>query len=341
MKKIFFYFLVPILLFGCATNDLTIGVTEPAPITIPGNVKKVGVVNRTKTNSSIPKEIDEILTLEMLTIDSTAALKAINGLSDELQKNERFTEVKNLHPMLLENQKRDWFSANLTKNEVVKVCSDNNLDAIFVLEYFDTDTRVDYKAIPVKKMVLGVEVDVVETEATVNTAIKLGWRIYDANGVNLYDEFPLSRGVVSNGRGINPLKAISAVVGQKDLVENTSYTMGKNYALDLLPVYHRVSRIYYVKGTDNFKIGKRLARAGKWDDAASYWEKEVNNPKAKIAGRAYFNMAIINEINGDIDAAMDWAEKSYTLFNNKKALRYLNVLKARKIRMQELERQLN
>lgn len=342
MRKLLFYILASVLIVGCATNDLTIGVTEPAPITLPGDIKKVAVVNRTKTvGNQLPEEVDELLTLELLTNDSTAALKAIEGLYDELQKNERFSNVENLHPKLIENRIQGAFSPNLEKNIITKFCNDYNLDAIFVLEYYDTDTRLTTKVVPVKANVLGVEVDAVETEATVNTAIRLGWRIYDGGGDIIYDELPLTNGVVSHGRGINPLKAVSAVVGQKDLVENVSYDMGKDYAMDLLPIYHRVHRIYFVRGTDNFKIGMRLARAGKWNDASDFWYKEINNPKGKIAGRAHYNMAIISEINGDIDAAIDWAEKSYTLFNNKKALNYLRILKARKIRMQELERQQN
>ncbi len=339
MKRAFFYSLILIFAFSCATNDLTIRVTEPAPISLPADINKVGVVNRTNSPKSNVNKIDELVTLELLTIDSTAAIKATKGITDELKKNNKFTKVKNLHPLLLDNSLLNEFSPQLPKNKVQKICKKNDLEALFVLEYFDTDTKVDYKAVPVKADVLGVEVNAMETQATVNTVIKAGWRIYDASGNLIYDEYKMFENVVSSGRGINPLKAISAVVGQKDLVENISYKMGVNYAIDLLPISHRVHRLYYVRGTNNFKIGKRLARAGRWNKAAEYWEKEINNPKRRIAGRAYYNMAIINEINGDIDAAIDWAEKSYTLFNNKKALRYLNILKNRKARIEELKRQ--
>ncbi|MEA3451273.1 MAG: DUF6340 family protein, partial [Bacteroidota bacterium] len=220
-----------------------------------------------------------------------------------------------------------------------KIYANNNLHAVFVLEYFDTDTHAKFDVVPVTKVVLGRKINAIVTEANVSTIIKLGWRIYDASGEIIYDQLPVVKEVVSFGQGINPLKAIAAVTGHNNSVEQISYSLGQNYAYDLLPVYLRVNRIYYVKGTDNFKVGKRLARAGNWNDAADYWKKEINNPKSKIAGRAYYNMAIINEINGDVDKAIEWSEKSYTLFNNKKALKYLRILKNRKLRMQELKRQ--
>ena len=37
-------------------------------------------------------------------------------------------------------------------------------------------------------------------------------------------------------------------------------------------------------------------------------------------------MAIINEINGDLESALKWAQKSYEDTNNKLALRYVRIL---------------
>jgi hypothetical protein len=40
-------------------------------------------------------------------------------------------------------------------------------------------------------------------------------------------------------------------------------------------------------------------------------------------------MAIVNEINGDLNAAMDWASKAYIDYKDKNALRYLRILENR------------
>jgi hypothetical protein len=42
-------------------------------------------------------------------------------------------------------------------------------------------------------------------------------------------------------------------------------------------------------------------------------------------------MAIISEINGDLDSAIDWAQKSYENYGIRLALNYVNILKNRKI----------
>jgi len=339
MKKInIIVLIISILFVGCSsTNTLTIKVTEPAPITVPANVKKVAVVNRTESSQAgNANVIDEILSLELLEIDSISSVETIEGLYDELLKINKFTDVENLDELLLKNSAIASFSPVLSPSKVKKLCADNGVDALFVLEYLDSDTKIDYSIVPTTINVAGVKIKAVETQATVRTNLLYGWRIYSSTGNVIFDEFAGRHNVVSSGRGINPMKAIRAVVGQKDAVESACYQKGQNYALKLLPYDIRVSRIYYVRGSENFKIGMRRARSGNWDGAAELWEKELNNPKAKIAGRAHYNMAIINEINGNVEKAITWAQKSYTDFNNKKALHYIKVLKRRRAKIEKL-----
>jgi len=50
-------------------------------------------------------------------------------------------------------------------------------------------------------------------------------------------------------------------------------------------------------------------------------------------------MAIISEINGDVDMAIKWAQQSYENYNNHLALSYINLLKNRKINDAILEDQ--
>jgi hypothetical protein len=76
-----------------------------------------------------------------------------------------------------------------------------------------------------------------------------------------------------------------------------------------------------------------MAQTGNWNDAAALWQKETLNPNPKVAGRACYNMAIINEINGDLDAAIGWAQKGYENYYNRLSLWYVNILKNRAANM--------
>jgi hypothetical protein len=76
-----------------------------------------------------------------------------------------------------------------------------------------------------------------------------------------------------------------------------------------------------------------------WNEAGEIWEKETANPKPKVAGRACYNMGIINEINGNVDEALKWVQKSYTDYNIKQAREYSRILKNRLYKLQVLNEQ--
>jgi hypothetical protein len=162
------------------------------------------------------------------------------------------------------------------------------------------------------------------------TSVKTGWRIYDPSSKSILDEYTLWEDITFTGKGINPMVAAAALIDRKEAVKQVGNKAGHSYALRLLPYELSVTRDYYVKGTDNFKTAKRKAQTGNWDQAGQIWEKETDNPKEKIAGRACYNMAIISEINGDIDLAIKWAQKAYEDYNNHLALKYVDILNYRK-----------
>jgi hypothetical protein len=112
-------------------------------------------------------------------------------------------------------------------------------------------------------------------------------------------------------------------------VKEVGNTAGHAYAFRIIPLWTRVSRDYFVRGSNNFKIAKRKAQTGNWDEAAKLWKQETTNPKSKVAGRACYNMAIISEINGDLDMAIKWAQQSYENYNTHLGLTYVNILRNR------------
>ena len=325
-----------------STNSLTLRVTQPAPVDISPGITKVGIIDRslpTEENKSMD-DLDKILSAEGKNLDKDGARAALAGLRDELAGHQLFQGVAMLENANIRSQGVGVFPSMLSWEQVERICLDIGVDALFVLSFYDTDAKVDYKAIPVEiEGPMGVKVPALEHHATVTTLIKSGWRIYDLPVRTVRDEYVVSETVVTTGKGINPMKAAEAVIGRKEAIMQVSNSMGQHYAFRIIPYDIRVSRLYFVRGTDNFKTAKRYARAGDWDGAAGFWEKELGNPKPKVAGRACYNMAIINEINGNLDEAADWAARSYKDYNNKKALDYLRVLKNRMAENERLQQQ--
>jgi hypothetical protein len=341
MKKYLILPLIAIAVTSCATQQLYLNVTHPAPVTIAPEIKTVGIIDRsTPTDQTKALDaLDKVLSLEGANLDSIGTLEAIKGVTEELMNNDRFNQVKLLSDVKFKTTSVGAMPNPLTWEQVDAICNDSGTQALFALELYDTDTRINYSTAPVKiKTPLG-EIPGLEHIASMETLVKTGWRIYSPSDRAILDEYIVPESVVFAGRGINPLTAVGALLKRKDAVKEVSRKAGNIYALRLIPYQLRVTRDYYVKGTYNFKIAKRRAQLGRWNEAAELWKQETTNPKRKVAGRAYYNMAIISEINGDIEGAIDWAQKAYADYRNKLGLRYARILENRRYNNELLQYQ--
>lgn len=326
-----------LLFVGCSsTNRVTMNVQEPPRVLLPDHMRRVGVIDRTvRTGKPGSLEaVDDVLSAKTGDMDRLGASAGMNGLVEVLSKNERIEVLKRLPMPRLDDPAYGVFPAPLQWENIEQMCTENDLDGLFSLEWFDTDTSIDYKTHPVtKEGPANVKIPLLEHVATVRTTIKTGWRIYDSTGKTILDEYELTETVVTTGRGINPVEAVEAVTGRTEAVQSVSGDLGRVYGESVLPYWRTVSRKYYVKGTDSFATAKRRAQTGNWEGAAELWRQETQNSKTEIAGRAHYNMAIIHEIRGEIDEAIDWARTAYEDFGDRLALHYLRVLQNRKERI--------
>ena len=316
-----------------STNLVYLSVQEPAPVSLPSDIKTVAVINRsavTKQNKVIDA-IDKVMTMEGPDLDKAGAEASVNGLTDELSRNDRFTAIKLPAALVTNSAAPGFFPAPLSWSEVEKICADNKADAVFALELFDTDSKINYAVNQVSMRTPLGNVPGIEHQANMQTLVKTGWRIYDMKGRIVLDEYSFARSLNYSAKGLNPVAAAAGLINRKEAVKQVGIQTGQAYAQRILPYWIRVYRDYFIKGSDNFKVATRMARTGNWKGAEEMWYKETNNGNPGIAGRACYNMAIICEINGELDKAIEWAKKSYENYNIRLALTYVNVLKNRKI----------
>lgn len=344
MKRFVLIILSALLLVSCKTNELYINVLQPAPVTLSPDIRKVGIINRSipTDETKLVDVLDKALSLEGEDLDMVGAWESIGGLADELSNNDRFTEVKLLDNIDFRASRIGILPPALKSGLVDSICAVTGTDALFALERFDTDTRLDYSTPSGRIETPLGNIPVIGLKVSMETIIKTGWRIYGMSGTGILDEFSFAESLIFTGEGINPVAAVAALKGRKEAVGEVSRNAGHAYALRILPFRLRVTRDYFVKGTNNFKIAKRKAQTGKWDEAGQLWELETGNPKRKVAGRACYNMAIINEINGFLDDALAWAQKAWEDYKTRLALRYVRILENRRydnelLKLQEIE----
>lgn len=329
----FIFTILPLLLISCsATNTLTLSVPQPSKVYLSKEVKNIGILNRSVPSVKYNKidAIDKILTAEEKNLDLFGAKESIEGLQESLTQNKRFSNVLVIDSLVLKEYGIDQFSPELKQTDIDKICSKNNLDAFYELSFYDTDASITYKtSSKLLPNALGIKIPVIEHQVIVNTLIKTGWRLYDNSAKYISDQYTTNHNFTVSGSGINPIKAYETIKNRKNEVFRISKNNGINYGNQLLPYSIRERRVYFVKGNGNFEIAKRRAQTGDWDGAGELWKKETLNQNPKLAGRAFYNMAIISEINGDLTEALNWASKAYSDYNIKEALQYSKLLKTR------------
>ncbi len=100
MKNPIVFICIVLVCYSCSSTSLmSLSVTKPAPVSISPNIKSVAIVNRTRASSETQTldAIHKAISLETNDLQAAGAQASIQGLSDELSKNTRFTQVKPLN----------------------------------------------------------------------------------------------------------------------------------------------------------------------------------------------------------------------------------------------------
>lgn len=326
--------LISVTISSCKTNLVYIQSSNPPPVRLNKAIKKVGIVSRT-TPSEENKTLNtyhQIFSGETLKLLKESSSEAIRGLNDALMHYQRFDTIKLITDLDLKTPITGTFPSQLSWPEIESICKEREVDLLFVLEVFSSELKVVPLNVPPPGINVMVDILQAATQARVNiiTTVKLGWRIYDPHNLIILDEYPMFENLIVTAGAVNIINTTEAMLGRKEAIKQSSNKMGHVYADRVIPYGVTLTRDYYVKGTANFKMATRKAKTGNWDGAGELWLKDTKSAKRKIAGRACYNMAILNEINGNTDTAISWAQKAYEEYNNKLALQYVNQLKKRK-----------
>lgn len=130
---------------------------------------------------------------------------------------------------------------------------------------------------------------------------------------------------------------------RKDAVFNAADIAGSRFAEFLAPHWIEVERMYYQTGQPESNKTNKFVAENRWLDAAVIWKKNTKNKNKNIAAKSMFNMAVACEMNGEIDAAIDWAIKSFYIFGSKNQVhafncqQYIRILSQRKLDIQKIE----
>jgi hypothetical protein len=334
---------LPVLIISCGTTrNVDILTIEPAPVSLSNTIKRVGIIGG-KVHLKEEKEqtgLHQLISRENQQLAKKARDAAINGLYNELTGDSRFDTIILIEDIVENEKDPENNGAYLGWDAVETLCKKYQVDAIFSMAYYDSDTRVSLKKTTMDQHnLLRVKEKVAAHQITLETLIENGWRIYDPSNKLLIDEFTFNNQVISTAKGLDPFEALQAIEDRaKDIVEQGKQT-GSSYGARLQPYEHSITREYYVKCTANFEQAEVHTLSGNWELAADLWKKETENPDPKISSKACYNLAILNERNNNLTAAMDWAIRAHSKHQSKTFAAYIEALKYRQQQNQLLHLQ--
>jgi hypothetical protein len=327
MKNRLGLLLFTILLSACSSvSTITLSVINPAPVGIPASVKKIGVIDCSQ-NKPARNGNNRIVSFNAKGLKKEGISAELNGLQSELIQAKRFDSIKQINNPITDSTDRVIDIAEMDWDKMEQVCTQNNVDILFVLETYEIDTRV---SVNTSIGFGGRGMNYVETGGDMNTSLLSGWRIYDPLAKIVVDEYSFTQNFNFGAGDINPFSAAIGIMSSNGAIKSMSGKAGHFYARRVIPTHDEVYRDYYVRGSDKLKEAKHFVQKEDWVKASELWQEETNNPDPKIAGRACFNLAVANEVYKKYDLAIDWATQAYKKLNSYKADEYIDILKDRR-----------
>jgi hypothetical protein len=315
---------------SCKTAHISIQVLKPAQITLPADVKTIAFVNRSLPDKKdrVKNVIEGAFTGESIFADRIGSEECIKGVLNGLNNSPRFGALMPTGVDLRGSGGRQ-FANPLDWETVERICKTSGADALACLEVFDSNNRTGMSNRKVTKKEKEKEITYVEYTATLNIDIESGWRVYFPASRQIIDQNIYNDSKSWSSTSDAGKKAEQGLPTKDHAVSEAGFYAGNQYARRISPLWIWVGRDYYKKANDDFERARRKVAVNDWKGAGELWEKYVSDSNPKIAGYACYNMALASEMDGTLEAAIEWAKKAYVDYKLKNARYYLNILQQR------------
>lgn len=310
MKKMLLYCLVTVgflCLNACQTvEQLSIDYMLPAEISLPANLKRVGIIN------NMPEDPDNklIISSEDKNKDKTEIARRTDYYNGDPQittetlaesiANENYFDLVVICDSALRSQDMAPRETTLSNEEVIQLTRDLGVDFLIALEniQFRSLRKVSY--LPEWRVFYGtVDVNVYPTVkvylpnrdtpmVTVNCTDSIFWEASNSNRTQLFNQ----------------------LISEKDMIEQVSSFAGTVPVKYLLPYWKTAKRYLFTGGTVNMRDAAIYAKENNWSEAIRLWEAEYNNKKGKKKMYAACNIALGYEMQDSINNAYEWAVKA-------------------------------
>ena len=331
-----------LMIGSCGTTSYQMQLLQPAKITLPRDIKHVGLVNRSlpEKGKGFLNVMEGLVTGESIAADKEAATECLRGLSTGLNNGPRFTAVI-IEGLDLRGTGTRQFPEFLTWQRVEELCTQFRVDALIALETFDSDLALRESYADVERTIDKKKVIVREFRAEARMNVNSGFTIYQPAGRKIIDRNVFTDEMSWSGTGDSKQQAVNRLPSKRRALNESATFSGHQYAERISPVWITATRDVYRKGNDDFKAAARFMKQDNWPEAIAIWKRYTKDADAKIAGRANFNMAVASEVDGNLPVAEEWAQRAWKDYGLKNARNYIALLQTRQFELERLKEQMD
>lgn len=323
-----------------STRNMQVNVMRPAQVTIPKEIKKMAILNRSIPTSKAP--IEGIVTGELPKQDKKLSQECIRGLNDLLLTSDRF-EVQRIDSAWNSSDPTSLaFGGPLDWESVDSLCAQMQVDGLLVLEFFDTDFSIDNPVGAATQAVTSVLNGGNSSITVTGTATSnCGFRVYYSTKHQIPYEDTYRYKKWWRRTANNAFEAVAKLVKRNDALVDVSYETGTQFARSIVPLYNWEHRLMYKGKNDPMKRGERQGLAKDWEGALATWLSYYDQEqKYKKRAKAAHNIALAYEVLGNLEEAQKWAGTAYVDGGKDEMLRYTEILDERVREQQLLQDQL-
>ncbi|HUS86457.1 MAG TPA: DUF6340 family protein [Bacteroidales bacterium] len=335
MKRSIIYILpLTFLLLSCAASRISFDVLAPAPNYIPQSIQSIAIIDRSLPENADLNKLEGILTGEGLEQDRLSTQIVLDGLNRSLGNSSRYDVIRTTE-LMKGSGSGSVFPAPLSWEAVNELCQKYEVDAIVSLETYDSDFIVTSGTRPGGRLF--------EFYAKGVATVNCGFRMYDPVTTSIVDEFHYSHARTWDAGGLSIIAAAEALLNKNAAIREASFDAGMVYGQRITPAWFMVSRDYFRKAKNSYDLeeGARMMQLNDWDKAIAALERGVESSNRKDRGRSAHNLAVVQEILGNLEQAKEWTTVAWGRYREKKSRDYGYILTRRIQEQGILDYQLN
>jgi hypothetical protein len=330
------WILIPLYCFllcnSCQTTSIiSLQILESPEVTLPLDVQKITVINRSRKINLPVQNHDSSRTglpLNDLQLASNIAHNCIQGITDMMITSPFVDTI--FYDTLTYYFELSKDSAGrllpVSWQDVEWLCAKNNSELLISLEDFNfSDTvfqDIEYSYFNNDKYAIVNRNHI----AYLNVIPRVFWRVYDFENKRITDEYFYIDTIQWESVANQQPEALKLLPERETAILEAAYWAGYGYGKRIVPFWLDVDRFYYSAGNKELRQANRQIYEDNWAAAINIWKKLAYDERKRLSAKAALNMALACEIEDELDIALEWAVKSYNTLKKPVSKKYVELL---------------